>query len=448
MRPLHERRPVLVGTVFIALVAVAVVGALQYHRLPIFNMGHQFSAYFVESAGLRPAAKVRVSGLEVGEVDSVDLDGSRVKVTFTVDKGIAVGNRTEAAIKTKSLLGTKVLEVTPRGDGQLSEPIPTERTSSPYQLPDALAELNNTIRGLETNNLSQSLSTMAETFSQTPPDLKIAIAGAARLASTLDARDTQLRALLADAQKVSSVLANRSDQIVNLLSATNALLAELRAQSDALDHIAGNITALAHQLQGFVQDNREQFGPMLDHLNTVMTVLDNRKAQIQKSLNMVNPYLLALGESLSAGPFFKTYIVNLLPGQFLQPFIDAAFSDLGLDPNVLLPSQLSDPPTGQPATPPLPVPYPRTGQGGEPRRTLPDAITGNPGDQRYPYREPPPAPAPGGPPPGPPAIPPGGKSATEPTPRPVYVPAPNEVAPSPVPGPSATAPPAGETGGQ
>ena len=49
--------------------------------------------------------------------------------------------------------------------------------------------------------------------------------------------------------------------------------------------------------------------------------------------------------------------------------------------NVLLPSQLSDPQTGQPATPALPMPYPRTGQGGEPRLTLPDAITGNPGDQ-------------------------------------------------------------------
>jgi phospholipid/cholesterol/gamma-HCH transport system substrate-binding protein len=114
---------------------------------------------------------------------------------------------------------------------------------------------------------------------------------------------------------------------------------------------------------------------------------------------------------LGAGPFFKASLVNLAPGQFAQPFIDSAFSDLGLDPNVLLPSQLVDPGVGQPGTPALPVPYPRTGQGGEPHLTLPDAITGNadpnlpaqfPG--RYPYREPLPAPPPGGPPPGPPAL--------------------------------------------
>jgi phospholipid/cholesterol/gamma-HCH transport system substrate-binding protein len=103
-----------------------------------------------------------------------------------------------------------------------------------------------------------------------------------------------------------------------------------------------------------------------------------------------------------------------------------------------LPSELTDPQTGQAATPALPVPYPRTGQGGEPRLTLPDAITGTPGDQGcgppglalpgptgcYPYREPPPAPPPGGPPPGPPLP---GAEQTEPTPSPVYHPAPREV---------------------
>jgi phospholipid/cholesterol/gamma-HCH transport system substrate-binding protein len=137
---------------------------------------------------------------------------------------------------------------------------------------------------------------------------------------------------------------------------------------------------------------------------------------VQKALVGLNRYALGLGESVSSGPFFKAYVANLVPGQFIQPFIDAAFSDLGLDPNVLLPSQRSDPQVGQPATPPLPIPYPRTGQGGTPRMTLPDAITGNPGDPKcgppgvplpgpgcYPYRAPLPAPPPGGPPPGPPA---------------------------------------------
>ncbi len=37
-------------------------------------------------------------------------------VTFDVDKSVYLGDQTEAAIKTKSLLGAKILEITPRGD--------------------------------------------------------------------------------------------------------------------------------------------------------------------------------------------------------------------------------------------------------------------------------------------------------------------------------------------
>ena len=75
----------------------------------------------------------------------------------------------------------------------------------------------------------------------------------------------------------------------------------------------------------------------------MLTILDNRKERLQKSLKLLNQYSLSLGESVSSGPFFKNYISNLLPGQFLQPFIDVAFSDLGLDPNVLLPSRAHRP---------------------------------------------------------------------------------------------------------
>ena len=34
---------------------------------------------------------------------------------------------------------------------------------------------------------------------------------------------------------------------------------------------------------------------------------------------------------MASGPFFSAYVMNLLPGQFLQPFIDAAFEERGYD---------------------------------------------------------------------------------------------------------------------
>jgi len=446
MKPFAERNRLVMGAIGLGLTAGIVVIALQYDKIPFINQVNDYSAYFAEAGGLTTGARVQVSGLRVGEVSSIELDGPRVLVKFTVDNDIRIGDHSEAAIKTRGLLGSKILEVTSRGDGRQDGTIPVERTTSPYQLPDALGDLATTISGLNTNQLSDSLRVLAETFSDTPPDLKIAVEGGARFSDTLNQRDAQLRQLLTNANKSTAVLAERSDQVVGLIGNTNALLAELRSQSAALDQISGNISTLSRQLEGFIAENRETMKPAIDKLNGVLTILDNRKERLQKSIKLLDSYAMSLGESVSSGPFFKNYIANLLPGQFVQPFIDAAFSDLGLDPNVLLPSQRSDPQLGQPGTPALPVPYPRTGQGGEPHLTLPDAITGNPGDQGcgppglplpgptgcYPYREPPPAPPPGGPPPGPPAEAPPGMVATPlPTPSPVFVPAPGEIPPPP-----------------
>lgn len=430
MKSFAERNPFVIGVVGVAVTAGIATAALNYDRLPVFNSATAYSAYFADAGGLYSGASVRVSGFAVGKVSSVALDGPRVLVRFTVDKDVNLGADTEAAIKSKSLLGAKVLDITPRGGGTLSDTIPLERTTSPYQLPDALGDLATTIGGLDTDRLSTALATLAETFSHTAPDLKLAVDGVAGLAESLNRRDGQLRDLLENANKATTVLAERSDQVAKLVADTDALLGELLAQSDSLDRISANISRLSQQLRGFIDENREQMKPMLDKLNGALKIVDNRKERLQKAVKLLNSYAMSLGESVSSGPFFKAYVANLLPGQFVQPFVDAAFSDLGLDPATLLPSQRTDPQTGQPGTPALPVPYPRTGQGGDPRLNLPDAITGNPGDPRYPYREPPPAPPPGGPPPGPPAVaPPELQSVPEPTPSPVYVPAPGEVAP-------------------
>lgn len=402
-KPLAERNKLTVGLVGVAIIIALVVAVFSYDRIPFIKGTTDHSAYFAEAAGIKPGSDVRVSGLGVGRVSDISLEGTKVLIDFTVRDGVDLGDRTEAAIKTETVLGTKYLELTPRGDGTLIGPIPLERSRSPYDLTEALGDLTTTISGLDTAQLSSALTTMADTFRDTPPQLRLALQGVARFSDTLNTRDAKLRDLLADANTVTGVLAKRSDQIAQLVANANALLVELVAQRNSVDALMGNLGAVSQQISGLVAENRTQLKPAVDKLNGVLAILDNRKKELQRTLYLLRRYAMSFGEVLGSGPFFKASVVNLAPGQFSQPFIDAAFSDLGLDPNVKVPSALVDPGVGQPATPPLPVPYPRTGQGGEPNLTLPDAITGNPGDPRYPYREPLPAPPPGGPPPGPPA---------------------------------------------
>ena len=367
MKTFSERNPFVVGGVGVGIVLAVTVVALNYDKLPFLDQDTTYSAYFAEAGGLIAGAPVQVSGLRVGKVDSIELDGARVLVTFNVAKDIRLGDRTEAAVKTKSLLGAKIIEVTPRGDGSQSGPIPIERTRPAYQLPDALGDVTKAISGLDTNQLSESLAVLADTFADTPPDLKVAVEGIARFSETLDKRDAALRDLLTDANKTTKVLSERSDQVVDLVVKTNSLLAQLNTQSSALGALSNNIAAVTRQIKGFIGDNRSTLKPALEKLNGVLKIVNDRKDKVDASLVGLNRYAAGLGESVGSGPFFKAYVGNLLPGQFLQPFIDAAFSDLGLDPNILPPSQITDPQLGQPGTPALPIPYPRTGQGGEPR---------------------------------------------------------------------------------
>lgn len=468
MKPFEDRNPLVLGAIGILVTVGLLFVALNVGRLPFVNSGEEYSAYFAEAGGLSSGNPVQVSGLKVGQVTSVALDGPRVLVKFKVSSDVRLGDRTEAAVNLRTVLGSKLLELTPRGEGQLTGPIPLDRTAPAYQLPDALGDLSTIISGLDTDQLSKSLAVLADEFSDTPPALKVALEGVSRFSQTLDERDEQLRDLLSNANKVTKVLAERSDEVVKLVTNTNSLLVQLKSERSALDQIANNLSAVAQQLKGFIAENRAALKPALDKLNGVLTILDNRKEQVQKAIKGLNGYALGLGEAVASGPFFKAYLVNLFPGQFVQPFIDAAFSDLGLDPATLLPSQLSDPQVGQPGTPALPAPFPRTGQGGGPRLTIPDAITGNPGDQGcgppglplpgptgcYPYRAPLPAPPPGGPPPGPPAVGPG--PGIPAPPPPVAQPAPGEIPPNaspvrdgsgPLPLPPGPAQPA-EGGGQ
>jgi phospholipid/cholesterol/gamma-HCH transport system substrate-binding protein len=376
IKPVGERSTLLVGAIGAVLVTCVVLAAFEYNKLPLVKNTNDYIAYFAEAGGIRPDSTVRVSGMGVGRVSDIKLDGTRVRVGFTVRKNIELGDRTEAAIKTETILGAKMLELTPRGEGRLAAPIPLERTKSPYELPDALGDLSTTISGLDTAQLSSALTTLAETFKETPPDIKPALQGVARFSDTLNNRDAQLRSLLGNANKVSAILGKRSQQIAGLVSNSNALLA-LLDERDSIDALMNNIAAVSHQISGLVNDNRTQLKPALDKLNGVLEILDNRKEDLQRTLPKFKRYAMSFGECLGSGPFFKAYVANLVPGQIGGPILDADMYDRFLDPNAKLPSEAVDPPTGTPPVPPQNAPVPLWSQPpspapvGPPSRTLP-----------------------------------------------------------------------------
>jgi phospholipid/cholesterol/gamma-HCH transport system substrate-binding protein len=205
------RSPLVVGAIGVAITVAVVAFALTFSSIAFLNGSTRYAAYFSEASGLLTGADVDVAGLRVGKVNSISLDGDKVLITFDISDDVHLGDRSEAEIKTKTLLGAKALNITTRGDAELSGSIPLERTKPAYQLADALGELSSTVNGLNTDQLNQSLSTLAQTFSETPDNVKLAVDGVARISQTLDARDSELRDLLANANKATTVLADRTE---------------------------------------------------------------------------------------------------------------------------------------------------------------------------------------------------------------------------------------------
>src|SRR4051794_18311420 len=159
------RRPVPLAIAGLALIAVLAVVAFQ---APSLFGGSTYHAEFGEAAGLQADDRVTVAGVEVGRVTSVTLAGDHVDVAFRVDDAW-IGDRTSASIEIATLLGSKYLALDPLGDQELDAgaTIPRDRTISPFDVVEAFNGLSGTIDQLDTNQLADSLRTLADTFSDT-----------------------------------------------------------------------------------------------------------------------------------------------------------------------------------------------------------------------------------------------------------------------------------------
>src|SRR5437763_8968251 len=130
VRSFRERNPYVVALIGITLGTLVMLSVLARDQLPIIGGGTHYSVDFTEAGGLRTGDDVSVAGVTVGRVTAIALEGSHVRVTVLV-RDTWLGNQSTAAIKIKTLLGSKYLAISPRGTAPLDPdtPIPTQRTT-------------------------------------------------------------------------------------------------------------------------------------------------------------------------------------------------------------------------------------------------------------------------------------------------------------------------------
>ena len=253
--PFRERNPVVIGAVSLAVIALLILAAFRAQDLPLIGGGDTYYAAFSESGGLKPNDEVRIAGVRVGKVETVELDGDHVKVTFRVDTDSEFGDETHAAIKVKTLLGAMYLSLEPAGAGQLDEgaEIPVERTSSPYDVVDAFSGLAETSERIDTDQLATSLTTLADLTRNTPEEFREALDGVSRLSANIAARDDQINSLLKNLERVSSVLDERDEDIVGLMKDSDVLFRALVARREAVHNLLVSTSTLSTELTALIR---------------------------------------------------------------------------------------------------------------------------------------------------------------------------------------------------
>ena len=313
MKSFQKRNPVPIALVGIVVLALGFTAALNSDDLPVIGGGTTYSAEFSEASGLQKDNDVRIAGVKVGKVSDIELDGASVKVSFKV-KDAWLGDRTSAAIKIKTLLGQKYLSLDPQGENSLNPGtgIPRDRTMAPYDVLDAFRGLSQTVDNIDTKQLAQSFDTIAQTFANTPEDVRGALSGLSKLSDTIASRDQQLSNLLANTREVSQTLVDRDAEVQKLLEDGNDLLGELAKREDAITALLNGSRELATQLQGLIDDNDKQLDPVLTQLDQLTSMLQRNQDSLAEGLKKFAPFIRVFTNTIGNGRWFDNYICGLL----------------------------------------------------------------------------------------------------------------------------------------
>ena len=258
MRSLQPSNRVRIGIMGTLILMLIVVVGQSFTSAPMLFAQPSYYGQFANTGQLNKGDKVRITGVVVGKVEGLKIDGDHVVIKFSTGSN-TIGTESRLAIKTDTILGKKVLEIEPRGTQTLRPGgvLPLGQSTTPYQIYDAAFDVTKAAAGWNIDTVKQSLNVLSQTVNQTYSHLSPALDGLAKFSDTIGKRDEQITHLLAQANKVASVLGDRSEQINRLLVNAKTLLAAFNERGRAIDALLGNVSAFSAQVQSAHQRQPE-----------------------------------------------------------------------------------------------------------------------------------------------------------------------------------------------
>jgi len=291
--PRRERLMLGIGAVIVA--AVLVAGGVILYRTS--HQGKQVTAYFTETIGVYPGSTVRVLGVPVGTVDAVQPQGTQVKVTMTVNSGVAVPADAKAVVVAASVVSDRYIQLTPAYSGgpELADNavIPVSRTAVPVEVDQIYTSLYRFAQALGPNALnkngalSQLVKTGAANLTGNGAYLHAMITQFGALSKTLGDNSGNLFATISNLQVFTSMLKANDGQVrlaeQQLADVSGFLAADRQNLGAALNLLA---TALG-QVQGFIANNRSLLKSNITKLASITRLLVDERASLTEAVNTI-----------------------------------------------------------------------------------------------------------------------------------------------------------------
>lgn len=335
-----------VAAVLVTTLVAAVVVMLHARSLAATN---HVVAYFANSNGIFPGDEVRILGVKVGTIETIEPQPHQVKITFAYDNKYPVPADAKAVILSPAIVTARVIQLTPAytGGPQLEDNavIPEQRTAVPVEwdeLRRQLERLSDMVQPAEPGGLS----TIGSVLHTTAANLR---GQGATIRETITALSQAVSALGDHSSDVFSTVKNLSI-LVSALQDSGDLQRELNDNLASVTGLLVNdpaevgnaVTALNAALgdvRSTISENRETLGTASDKLASVSQALTDSLGDIKQSLhiapdalqNLMNTYRPAQGTLGGANVF--NHFAN--PLQFLCGAVQAA-SRLGAEQSAKL----------------------------------------------------------------------------------------------------------------
>jgi phospholipid/cholesterol/gamma-HCH transport system substrate-binding protein len=293
---------------FLCVVALVVVAALAF----VMNRpsGTRYSAMLSTVIGLYPGSDVRVLGVPVGRIDSVEPQGQLVKVNFEVNSRTKVPAGALAAVVAPTVVADRYLQLTPvYTGGPTMAPgtvIPKERTASPAEFDDLLAsaqKLSTSLgpQGVNSNGaLSDALHTLALNLNGNGKQLNTTLDNTAQAINTLSASRDNLAGTV---QNLASFTTNLKQNDGKVREFTHQFAQVSDYLADERQNLGETLKQLSETLGDvakFVHDNRSEIRSNVDKLGEIVGTVNGERLALEQVLDTAGPGLDGLVNAYNA----------------------------------------------------------------------------------------------------------------------------------------------------